>query len=75
MQFNFFEDWRERRLKDCRQFTEEELRILSKAMICLMDSTNEALRKTYDEESIAALKKSMQKYQEINLKICNLNND
>ncbi len=51
-------------------FTDDELYIISDAMLNLIRSTNCALKLIYDQNSIESLGKSLKKYKEVNQKVC-----
>ena len=52
------------------EFTDDEIYILSDGLLALIRNTNEALRLTYDKESIEKLQEAMRKYQRLNEKVC-----
>lgn len=52
------------------QFTDDEMYILSDGLLALIRSTNEALKLTYDKESIYSLQAAVEKYQKLNTKVC-----
>lgn len=52
------------------EFTDDEMYILSDALLSLICGTNEALRFTYDKKCIEELQKVARKYQMLNEKIC-----
>ena len=52
------------------QFTDDEMYILSDGLLALIRSTCEALKLTYDKESIEKLQAAVQKYQRLNEKVC-----
>ena len=55
---------------NAENFTDEELYIISDGMLNLIRDTNRALKMVYDEKSINALKEALERYQEINRKVC-----
>lgn len=52
------------------EFTDDEMYILSDALLSLIRGTNEALRFTYDKKCIEELQKVARKYQTLNEKVC-----
>lgn len=52
------------------EFTDDEIYILSDGLLSLIRGTNEALKLTYDKESIEKLQEAMRKYQMLNEKVC-----
>ena len=48
-------------IKPLTSFNDEDIAILSNAMICLIDSTNKALKYTYDPDSLGALQRAVEK--------------
>jgi len=60
------------KVTDKEIFTNEELHILSNAMINLIKSTNDSRALFYDEEIIDSLKKASSKYVHLNDKICRM---
>lgn len=55
-----------------KQFTNEELYILSDALLNLIRTTNEALKLTYDNKSIEALRNVNEIYRKLNNKVCSM---
>jgi len=53
-------------------FTDEELYILSDAMLALIRNTNHALKCIYDKHSIATLTATKTNYQELSQKVCSM---
>ena len=51
-------------------FTDEEMRILLNAIMCLIESTSNVLEMVYDDNSIEALRSALGKYRKLNNKIC-----
>ena len=52
------------------EFTDDEIYILSDALLSLIRGTNEALKLTYDKKCIGELQKVARKYQTLNEKVC-----
>ena len=55
-----------------KQFTDEELCMLSDGMLALIRNTNQALQLTSDKSCIEALENLNKKYKELNTKICGM---
>ena len=55
-----------------KQFTDDELYMLSDGILALIRSTNEALRLVCDSKSIEVLQESQKKYKDLNAKICGM---
>ena len=53
-------------------FTPEELTILSNALLRLISSTQEAVRFINDLEIFTAIDDALNKYQQLNAKICDM---
>ena len=58
--------------KDNKEFTKDELNILSLGMLSLINGVNTALNNTYDVDSIVALKRARDRYTELDQKVCGL---
>ena len=52
------------------QFTDDELYVLSDAMLTLIRDTNKALRLAHDSKCIQELENLNQKHRKLNEKIC-----
>lgn len=59
-------------LKNEKQFTDDELYMLSDGVLALIRSTNEALKLVCDSKSIEVLQESQKKYKDLNAKICGM---
>lgn len=55
-----------------KQFTDDELYMLSDGMLALIRNTNKALQLTSDKSCIEALENLNKKYRELNTKICGM---
>ena len=55
-----------------KQFTDDELYMLSDGMLALIRNTNQALQLTSDKSCIEALENLNKKYRELNTKICGM---
>lgn len=55
-----------------KQFTDEELYMLSDGILALIRNTNEALRLVCDSKSIEVLQETQKKYKKLNSKICGM---
>ena len=55
-----------------KQFTDEELCMLSDGMLALIRNTNEAMKLVSDWKSIKVLRDTLTKYRELNSKICDI---
>ena len=55
-----------------KQFTDEELYMLSDGVLALIRNTNEAMKLVPDGKSIEVLGDTLTKYRELNKKICNM---
>lgn len=55
-----------------KQFTDEELYMLSDGVLALIKITNQALQLTSDKSCIEALENLSRKYRELNTKICGM---
>ena len=55
-----------------KQFTDDELRILSNGILSLIDNVTKALNLVYDSKSVEVLLTSQEKYRELNTKICGM---
>ena len=55
-----------------KQFTDEELYMLSDGVLVLIRNTNQALQLTSDKSCIEALENLNRKYRELNTKICGM---
>ena len=55
-----------------KQFTDDELYMLSDGMLALIRNTNQALHLTSDKSCIEALENLNKKYRELNTKICGM---
>ena len=55
-----------------KQFTNDELYMLSDGMLALIRNTNKALQLTSDKSCIEALENLNKKYRELNTKICGM---
>lgn len=53
-----------------KAFTDEELNILSDAMLCLIRNTCDAQKKVYDSNAIHVLGDLINTYSELNTKVC-----
>ena len=53
-------------------FTDDELYILSDGILALMENINKACQLVTDKQSIDSLRTALDKYQELNRKICNM---
>ena len=60
------------KLETEKQFTDDELYMLSDGILALIRSTNEALRLVCDSKSIEVLQESQKKYKDLNAKICGM---
>ena len=59
-------------LENEKQFTDDELYMLSDGILALIRSTNEALRLVCDSKSIEVLQESQKRYKDLNAKICGM---
>ena len=59
-------------LENEKQFTDDELYMLSYGILALIKSTNEALRLVCDSKSIEVLQESQKRYKDLNTKICGM---
>lgn len=59
-------------LENEKQFTDDELYMLSDGILALIKGTNEALRLVCDSKSIEVLQASQQIYKNLNAKICGM---
>ena len=59
-------------LENEKQFTDEELYMLSDGILALIRSTNEALRLICDNKSIEVLQETQKRYKDLNTKICGM---
>ena len=59
-------------LENEKQFTDDELYMLSDGMLALIRNTNQALQLTSDKSCIEALENLNRKYKELNTKICGM---
>ena len=57
-------------IQENKHFTDEEMRILLNAIMCLIESTSNVLEMVYDDNSIEALRSALGKYRKLNNKIC-----
>lgn len=57
---------------ETEQFTDDELYIISDAILNLIRTTNKAIKLTYDSAAIEVLQKTLAKYQTLNTKICGM---
>lgn len=55
-----------------KQFTDDELRILSNGILSLIDNVTKALNLICDSKSVDVLLASQEKYRELNTKICGM---
>ena len=55
-----------------KQFTDEELYMLSDGVLALIRNTNEAMKLVSDVKSIEVLVDTLTKYRELNKKICDM---
>ena len=55
-----------------KQFTDEELYMLSDGMLALIRNTDEAMKLVSDGKSIKVLRDTLTKYRELNSKICDI---
>ena len=55
-----------------KQFTDEELYMLSDGVLALIRNTNEAMKLVSDGKSIEVLGATLTKYRELNKKICDM---
>ena len=55
-----------------KQFTDEELYMLSDGVLALIRNTNEAMKLVLDGKSIEVLVDTLTKYRELNKKICDM---
>ena len=55
-----------------KQFTDDELYMLSDGILALIRNTNQALQLTSDKSCIEALENLNKKYRELNTKICGM---
>ena len=55
-----------------KQFTDEELYMLSDGVLALIRNTNEAIKLVSDGKSIEVLEDILKKYRELNKKICDM---
>ena len=55
-----------------KQFTNNELNMLSDGILTMIENVNEALKLVRDSESIKVLQESQEKYKELNAKICGM---
>lgn len=54
-------------------FTNDELYTLSEGMLALIENANKACQLVYDVDSIDSLRVAINKYKELNNKLCNIN--
>ena len=59
-------------LENEKQFTDDELYMLSDGILALIRNTNQALQLTNDKSCIEALENLNKKYRELNTKICGM---
>ena len=59
-------------MENNKQFTDDELYILSDGILSLIRNTNQALQLTSNKKCIEALENSNQIYKELNTKICGM---
>ena len=59
-------------LENEKQFTDEELYMLSDGILALIRNTNEAMKLVSDGKSIEILGDTLTKYRELNKKICDM---
>jgi hypothetical protein len=59
-------------LENEKQFTDDELYMLSDGILALIRSTNEALRLVCDSKSIEVLQEAQKRYKDLNAKICEM---
>ena len=59
-------------LENEKQFTDDELYMLSDGILVLIRSTNEALRLVCDSKSIEVLQEAQKRYKDLNAKICGM---
>ena len=57
-------------IQENKHFTDEEMRILLNAIMCLIESTSNVLEMVYDDNSIETLRSALGKYRKLNNKIC-----
>ena len=55
-----------------KQFTDEELYMLSDGVLALIRNTNEAMKLVSDGKSIEVLGDTLTKYRDLNKKICDM---
>lgn len=55
-----------------KQFTDDELRMLSNGILSLIDNVTKALNLVCDSKSVKVLLASQEKYRELNTKICEM---
>ena len=55
-----------------KQFTDEELYMLSDGVLALIRNTNEAMKLVSDGKSIEILQETQKRYKELNAKICGM---
>ena len=60
------------KMENNKQFTDDELYMLSDGILALIRSTNEALRLVCDSKSIEVLQESQKRYKDLNAKICGM---
>ena len=59
-------------LENEKQFTDDELYMLSDGILALIRSTNEVLRLICDSKSIEVLQETQKRYKDLNTKICGM---
>ena len=59
-------------LENEKQFTDDELYMLSDGVLALIRNTNEAMKLVSDGKSIEVLGDTLTKYRELNKKICDM---
>ena len=59
-------------LENEKQFTDDELYMLSDGVLALIRNTNEAIKLVSDGKSIEVLGDTLTKYRELNKKICDM---
>lgn len=60
------------KLENEKQFTDDELYMLSDGILALIRSTNEALKLVCDSKNIEVLQESQKRYKNLNAKICGM---
>ena len=65
---NYYDD--EAETETVKQFTDDEMYILSDGLLALIRSTSKALELTYNAESVEKMKAALEKYKELNTKVC-----